>query len=136
MQKVPESHRYIIDGEQWYFGHCIFCHEPSEIDHVFIFSGRQIVEVWNYVPICVNHHRIGPMAKQNNAMIRNIVEYHCLANEKMKNEWCVKYGVSFEPVEQYDKAGMFKQREKFLFSMVEGMMRFLEKNGMSTNVLT
>lgn len=133
MQKVPQSHRDIIDSEQQYFGHCIFCHEPPEIDHVFTFSGRQIIELWNYVPICTAHHRIGPMAKQNNSMIKNIVEYHCLVAEKMKNEWCVKYGVAFVPVEGYNKTGSFTQREKFLFSMVDAMMNFIEKHGIHSN---
>ncbi len=60
MRAIPPKHRKLID-ESKYFKKCARASEGGcmgriTIEHVFIYAGRQISEMWNYLPLCWRHH--------------------------------------------------------------------------------
>lgn len=60
MSPIPLKHRKIIAVEPFY-QKCVraaegTCDGRITIEHAFIYSGRQIQELWNYVPLCWYHH--------------------------------------------------------------------------------
>lgn len=60
MRPIPPLHRNQIDTDPYYR----VCARSGEggcagritIEHVFIYAGRQICEMWNYLPLCWFHH--------------------------------------------------------------------------------
>ena len=60
MRAIPQSHRKIIDSDPWYRTCCFpdksKCEGRTEIHHALIYSGRQISELFNYIPLCHYHH--------------------------------------------------------------------------------
>lgn len=130
MQPVPKKHQAIIEVNKYYFGHCIFCGAHPEIDHVFQYARKQIVEVWNYVPVCTHHHRLGPMAKMNNSIIREAIELHCMEMEKVKNEMCAEVGVAYTPISGYNKTGSYSQSFVYLRQKKDEINEYLTTNGL------
>jgi hypothetical protein len=130
MQKITEQQKKIIDSDPYFRG-CIFCGSHPEIDHVFIFARKQIAELWNYTPLCLYHHRIGPMCKMSNAMIREAVELHTLSNEQMKNAMCEQHGVPYKPVSAYNKTGEYSQKYKYLLERKSDINQYLIDNDLN-----
>ncbi len=42
------------------------CNGRVEIEHAELYAGRQIPEMWNYVPVCTWHHRGAGLDKNLN----------------------------------------------------------------------
>lgn len=62
MRPIPQKHRVTIDADLFY-KRCALEGEHGgriTIEHAIIFCGRQVAEMWNYVPLCERHHGIGP----------------------------------------------------------------------------
>lgn len=62
MRKIPQSHKDQI-AQDPYFSKCARAHEGNcggriTIEHAWIYAGRQINEMWAYVPICAYHHEV------------------------------------------------------------------------------
>lgn len=60
MRPIPPAHRRAIDADP-FFRTCVRrrdgkCSGRITIDHAFIYQGRQISEMWAYVPVCWFHH--------------------------------------------------------------------------------
>jgi hypothetical protein len=79
MRPIPPAHRSKIDKDK-YFKSCARkkdgnCLGRITIEHALIFAGRQICEMWNYVPLCTYHHAIcehqdgGDLQKEKNVWI-------------------------------------------------------------------
>jgi len=62
MRKISQKNKNIINTNVYYKK----CHRAEEgtcegritIDHALIFAGRQIDELWNFVPTCAYHHAV------------------------------------------------------------------------------
>jgi len=62
MRKIPPKHREIINSDL-YYKTCVRQNEGNcagniTIEHALIFGGRQIAELWNYIPLCEYHHSV------------------------------------------------------------------------------
>ncbi len=72
MRPIPIKHREIISSDP-YFRVCarlnMDCNGRITIEHSFIYAGRQISEMWNYVPLCWAHHLGDKFVKEVNQMI-------------------------------------------------------------------
>ncbi len=59
MRPIPARHKEIINSDP-YYEVCARMNEECEgrmtIEHAFTYAGRQISEMWNYVPLCWYHH--------------------------------------------------------------------------------
>lgn len=59
MRPIPLAHRKIISTDP-YFRTCARsndeCSGRITIEHAWIYQGRQINELWAYVPLCEYHH--------------------------------------------------------------------------------
>lgn len=56
MRPIPPAHRREIANNDWY-RHCIICGgNQITIAHIFQYGGKQISEMWNYLPLCVQCH--------------------------------------------------------------------------------
>ena len=59
MRPIPPAHKKILDTDPR-FKMCarkgIGCSGRITIEHAFIYAGRQINEIWAYVPLCWHHH--------------------------------------------------------------------------------
>jgi len=88
MRPIPNYHKKIIDSDV-YFRKCVLCGLTQvEIHHCFIYCGRQISEMWNYVPLCHEHH-VGNKGFHKYHVTKEIVELHVL--HKMTDEDYNKY---------------------------------------------
>lgn len=69
MRPIPEAHRLIISSDP-YFSVCARknheCSGRITIEHSFIYGGRQINELWAYLPLCVFHHLGSGLNKEIN----------------------------------------------------------------------
>jgi hypothetical protein len=73
MQPIPPAHKKIIDSDP-YFRTCArnalfhdhICQGRITIEHAIIYAGRQIVEVWNYVPLCCWAHDVDEWQDKGN----------------------------------------------------------------------
>ncbi len=79
MQPIPQKHRKLIDQDTYYKS-CVICGSREvEIHHVFIYSGRQISDMWNYQPVCRKHHAEGtPHNNKYKKTTRDKLELLCL----------------------------------------------------------
>ena len=62
MRKISEKDKKTI-GNSEYYKHCALaslggCGGRITIEHAEIYAGKQIDEMWNYVPICAKHHGV------------------------------------------------------------------------------
>ena len=56
MKPIPLKHRKQIDADP-YFKKCALCGRIGvQVHHVFQGAHGQIAEMWNYQPLCVEHH--------------------------------------------------------------------------------
>ena len=58
MRAIPPKQRKEINDNDWY-RECKYpgcASKQVEIHHCCQYSGRQIAELWNYVPLCHEHH--------------------------------------------------------------------------------
>lgn len=59
MRPIPKKHREIISSDP-YFRVCARrnhdCDGRITIEHAWIYGGKQINELWAYVPLCEFHH--------------------------------------------------------------------------------
>jgi hypothetical protein len=62
MRPIPPKLRAQIDADQ-YFKVCarqnFYCEGRITIEHAWIYAGKQINELWAFVPLCWYHH-LGP----------------------------------------------------------------------------
>lgn len=58
------------------------CDGRITIEHAFIYAGRQIDELWNFVPLCWHHHLGAGLDKKIN---------ECLALKRATSEDLIKY---------------------------------------------
>ena len=79
MRKISNLHKSIIDSSP-YYKKCARrtdsnCAGRITIEHALVFGGRQIAELWNYVPLCEYHHAVlnyqdgGDLQKEKNVWI-------------------------------------------------------------------
>ena len=87
MRSISSTHKRQIDSDP-YFKKCILCGQKPEIHHCFIYQGKQIAELWNYVPLCHFHH-VGEKGFHKCKETKEIVELHVL--QKMSPLDMAKY---------------------------------------------
>jgi len=51
-----------------------------EINHTFIYSGRQVNAMWAFSALCEEHHRTGDDSFHKNKKTREFIELECLKN--------------------------------------------------------
>ena len=77
MRPISSKFRKIIDEDPFY-RRCALADEKCDgritIEHAFIYAGRQIDEMWNFVPLCEWHHSVGKWLG-------------CGGLDKSRNEW-------------------------------------------------
>ncbi len=61
MNPIPQKHRKIINSDPYYKVSCISgkrgdFYDPIEIHHAWIYGGKQISELWNYMPLKQSEH--------------------------------------------------------------------------------
>lgn len=60
MRPIPPAHRKLIDSDSWYNACCFpdktNCQGRTEVHHACQYQGRQISEMFNYIPLCHYHH--------------------------------------------------------------------------------
>lgn len=79
MRAITPKQRQQIDEDPFYKVCCRRsegnCGGRITIEHVFIYAGRQIAEMWNYIPLCEYHHGVlnyqdgGDLNKEINAWV-------------------------------------------------------------------
>lgn len=84
---IPLKYRKVINSSD-FFRKCIICHSPKvEIHHVFIYAGKQINELWNYIPLCKEHHaECTPHNKDYIAETRYYVEWYALLKMSLQDK--------------------------------------------------
>ena len=108
MRPIPPKHRKIID-ENVYFKQCarqaIFgdhnCQGRLTIEHALIYAGRQVAEIWAYVPLCAYSHGVDEFQG-----IRGILD-------KRKNEYLALSRATPKELAQYPKSD-WSQKLKYL----------------------
>lgn len=92
MRPIPANHRKQIADDDFY-RKCYVCGDSKvEIHHVFSYSGRQISEMWNYVPLCRAHHaETTPHNMGYKKDTRNYIE------------WCTVMKMTAEDKQKYPK---------------------------------
>jgi hypothetical protein len=74
MQPISEKHKKIISSDP-FFKRCLICKSIKiEIHHVWTYAGKQISELFNYAPLCKEHHT-GKNGFHNNKNIKEKIEY-------------------------------------------------------------
>ena len=78
MRKISKKNKQIIN-ENPYYRRCARenydCDGRITIEHALIFAGKQIDEIWNFVPLCEYHHAVnrhqdgGDLKKEINVWI-------------------------------------------------------------------
>ena len=59
---IPPKIREIISNDPYYkkcARHNQDCDGRITIEHVFLYAGRQISDLWNLIPLCERHHSVG-----------------------------------------------------------------------------
>lgn len=75
MRAIPRSLRKKINDE--WKKECIFCgRNDVELHHAFIYSGRQVNELWALVYLCKSHHKLAHGSSEFKRLLQNI----CLNN--------------------------------------------------------
>ena len=69
MRPISPRFRKMIDADP-YFKTCVRAHEGDcsgriTIEHVFIYQGRQIDEMFNFLPLCWRHHLVDNNKRYN-----------------------------------------------------------------------
>lgn len=62
MRPISPKNKKSIDEDVFYRTCCRAdsnCGGRTTIEHVFIYAGRQIDEMWNLIPLCEYHHSVG-----------------------------------------------------------------------------
>jgi hypothetical protein len=79
MRPIPPTHKKVIDSDP-FFKKCARCIDGGcagriTIEHALIYGGRQIAELWAYVPLCEYHHAVnkfqdgGDLQKEKNVWV-------------------------------------------------------------------
>jgi len=77
VRPIPPQHKEIISKEPR-FKKCWICGKMNvEINHTFIWSGRQINELWSYSALCKEHHT-GKTGFHSNRETKDLVQWLCL----------------------------------------------------------
>jgi len=62
MRPISTKHKEIINSDP-YYKVCARknddCGGRRTIEHSLIYAGKQIAELWNYIPLCERHHGLG-----------------------------------------------------------------------------
>lgn len=100
MRPIPASHKAIIDSDK-YYKTCARrrdggCAGRITIEHAIIYAGRQIAELWNYVPLCERHHAVCSFQDRGDL-------------QKEKNVWLALCRATDEELAQYSKVINYKQ---------------------------
>lgn len=90
MRAIPPAHRREISNDE-FFKKCVVCGSHKvQIHHNFIYAGKQISELWNYVPLCEEHHdKITPHKPGYDPLEREYIDWFVLI--RMKPEDRAKY---------------------------------------------
>lgn len=110
MRPIPTAHKKQIDQDPFY-KKCARrndgeCGGRITIEHCLIFAGKQIAEMWNYIPLCERHHSVlsyqdrGDLQKEKNVWIalnrateQDLLKYSKSINYlDLKNRLNKKYG--------------------------------------------
>lgn len=72
MRPIPQNQKDIINTDP-YFRVCARknheCSGRITIEHAWIYAGRQINEMWAFVPLCTYHHLYEGLDKEENQRI-------------------------------------------------------------------
>ena len=104
MRPIPLAHKNNISNEP-FFKECArkkdgSCKGRITIEHALIYAGRQISEMWNYVPLCEYHHDVN--FQQGNGDL-----------DKQKNVWIALNRATDEELMKYSKAiDYVRERER------------------------
>ena len=98
MRAIPQAHRKIIDTDP-YFRSCArealfhdhVCQGRITIEHALIYAGRQVAEIWAYVPLCAYAHGVDEF-QDSKIFDKGINEY--LALIRATQEELDKYSTS------------------------------------------
>jgi len=107
MRLIPPKHRAVIDTDP-YFSRCareaIFhdhiCRGRLTIEHALIFAGKQVAEIWAYVPLCAYAHDVDEFQD-------------CGILDKRKNEYLALIRATQNELDKYPTSG-WEQKLKYL----------------------
>lgn len=79
MRIISQKNKEIINSDDFY-RKCVRCFENNcrgriTIEHAWLYAGKQIDELWNFIPLCTFHHNLeeyvssGQMDKQVNQLV-------------------------------------------------------------------
>lgn len=81
MRPIPLEHRKIIDSDPYYKKSCLSGLKGHiEIHHAWIYAGKQISELWNYMPLLKDEHE----EVHKNLELRNKVKFLSLLRVSME----------------------------------------------------
>lgn len=81
MRPIPLEHRKIIDSDPYYKKSCLSGLKGHiEIHHAWIYAGKQISELWNYMPLLKDEHE----EVHKNLALRNKVKFLSLQRVSME----------------------------------------------------
>ena len=80
MRPISAKNKQAIDNLP-YYKVCIRSGEDCQgritIEHVFIYAGRQIDELWNLLPVCAYHHEVDNF-QDNGDLNKEIHQWHAI----------------------------------------------------------
>lgn len=75
MPNIPLKHRNIIN-EDSYYRTCARrgsdCDGRMTIEEAFCYAGKQVKEMWNYIPLCEYHHGLGKYLNNGGGLDKKI----------------------------------------------------------------
>ncbi len=102
MRPIPEKHRKMISKDP-YYRKCARlkdggCSGRITIEHALTYAGRQIAEMWNYIPLCEKHHGVEHYSGSDSLLNKGI------------NRSIALNRASDADLLKYDKADLIKDR--------------------------
>lgn len=101
MRPISPKNKTIINNDPYYKTCCRRdegnCSGRITIEHVLIFAGRQIDEIWNLLPVCEYHHSIGKHMEDGDL---NKEKHTWIALNRATDEELLKYSKAINYIEK------------------------------------
>lgn len=112
MRPIPEKHRKKINNDP-YYRTCARacdggCSGRTTIEHALTYAGRQISEMWNYIPLCEKHHGVEHFSGSDSFLNKGI--NRCIALNRATDEDLLKYGKANFIKDRYNLNKMYRYR--------------------------
>lgn len=105
MRPIPQKHKDIISSDL-YYSKCArddegTCQGRITIEHAIIYAGRQLNELWAYVPLCAYHHAVDEFQDSGDL-------------NKEKNVWLALKRATDEELDKVSKSTDYKRLRDLL----------------------